>query len=493
MFFILTCFLTCVVAVSLALGRFPLGVPGQEAFFYRQGLQDVLRFSFVFLGLLNGVLLVFLGRENGRLPKWILVPAIAVLTVTLNMWLYRPLYFSWSSRLISTASSGVSCFFTRARTIEAVSSYPHQHFEFAAGGYAAAPTWGKRLTTYPPGLPLVYCLIHRVSSLPILQKKLIHIGKWENCEEFDIRQVVSPASLLPPAVLVNLIYLITLGIIPVLVYMLSREISEPETATWAAISSSLIPATQLFTTAEAILLVPVDLVIVWLGVAGLRRSSPWLMLSCGFMCGVAVFMSFTLLPVLLCVFLLICVRTADRYRVFLTLVSSWILGGLSVYLAGLVFSYDAVRMFWVAASNNAEFYEISGRRYFPSIPFNIAEFSVFCGIPWILMFSLSCYTSLRRWAETRSGKGGFRGAASLPLGTVFPPVVGLVIILMLLSGGTRGEVGRNWLCLMPIVIAASIAGRNTTPKEHIILGCLGVFSLLICSVFIEISFGYWDG
>jgi hypothetical protein len=102
-------------------------------------------------------------------------------------------------------------------------------------------------------------------------------------------------------------------------------------------------------------------------------------------------------------------------------------------------------------TNNQAFYEISGRGYFESLLYNCIEIVVFGGVVWSMLFITKCVREGRIMRR--------QGIAAVSDGGRLILIVGVTLGLLLLSGGARLEVGRNWMLLMPYLVlgAADVA------------------------------------
>ncbi len=63
------------------------------------------------------------------------------------------------------------------------------------------------------------------------------------------------------------------------------------------------------------------------------------------------------------------------------------------------------------------------------------------------------------------------------------------MVLLVVSGGSRGETGRTWMLYMSLMTAASACGLDT--RGFRILGVASLLVLLTLSALVEVSFGPW--
>jgi hypothetical protein len=120
------------------------------------------------------------------------------------------------------------------------------------------------------------------------------------------------------------------------------------------------------------------------------------------------------------------------------------------------------------------------REYAAWLVFDPLDLAIFLGVPLALALVVRTLRSLRAGAAGMSASAGdgFR------LGAV------LGLVLLIVSGQTRGEVGRIWIPIMPVLLAAAIArpgraeGDGPTAVEATVLALL----LAVCAVALRV---YW--
>ncbi len=112
------------------------------------------------------------------------------------------------------------------------------------------------------------------------------------------------------------------------------------------------------------------------------------------------------------------------------------------------------------------------RDYAVWLVFNPVDLSVFLGIPLALLLAH------RAWAATRRR---LSGDASPPATDRLAIAAAAGLFLLLLSGAVRGETGRIWIPLMPLLVAAAVGAaprageaepRSPTASEAALLGTL---------------------
>ena len=66
---------------------------------------------------------------------------------------------------------------------------------------------------------------------------------------------------------------------------------------------------------------------------------------------------------------------------------------------------------------------------------------------------------------------------------------GILLLAVLLSGGSRGEVGRTWMLLVPPLLAGAV--QDLEPGDFRVLGGACLATLLATSALLETSLGLW--
>jgi hypothetical protein len=121
------------------------------------------------------------------------------------------------------------------------------------------------------------------------------------------------------------------------------------------------------------------------------------------------------------------------------------------------------------------------RRYALWLAFDPLDFAVFVGIPVAVLAVV---------AVTLSARALLRGQAR-PLDRM-RVTAGTLFLLLVLSGTTRGEVGRIWIPLMPLALVAAVARARSeggegeagpTTQEALLLGLLLALHCLVIRTF----------
>jgi hypothetical protein len=161
---------------------------------------------------------------------------------------------------------------------------------------------------------------------------------------------------------------------------------------------------------------------------------------------------------------------------------SAILAGVAAAVAGLaafglpaLLGHDPARALFTALSIHREIYT-APRGYAVWLLFNPLDFALFVGVPVAVTGLLVLLRTLGRVV----GRAGADPINRFRLASL-AAVTGLLVL-----GVTRGEVGRIWIPLMPLVLVASLGGTSRPGRvESLVDGfLLGAFTLAMGSYWI---------
>lgn len=146
------------------------------------------------------------------------------------------------------------------------------------------------------------------------------------------------------------------------------------------------------------------------------------------------------------------------------------LGMAAVVGATLILGYDPVTSARIALAIHREVYT-EPRHYGLWLFFNPLDLAVFLSVP-LAMVVVARTAASARHLRTETGADRFRLAVAGGL------------ILLILAGVTRGEVGRIWIPLMPLCLAAAFDGRSAgeAPGPVVLLAGL----MAVCAVTIRV-------
>lgn len=333
--------------------------------------------------------------------------------------------------------------------------------------------WASHAATHPPGPVLFYRgLISVCEGTPILTSTLLDAQGHDPLN--PVRPPHTRAS--KAAALLGGLLLMLGGAAAAwpIASLAGRLAGDPLTGVRAGLLWLLLPGPMLFVPQfdQALTLLVAGVAAL---LAGATSSRPWLRAAAaGVLGGVAVYVSYGAAPMLLIAGLTALAagvhdRPSLRRAVTVAAVAAIVL--LTVTLLDRE-SMDAAR---IALRIHHTGYT-SVRDYSLWLGFNLLDLAVFLGIPLAVLWLEQATGSVRAVFEGRAeGTDRFTAATLLGLGALW------------LSGATRGEVGRIWLPLMPLLLVAAWTRRAGAPAtsrpEALLLGCLLAATCLVLRVY----------
>jgi hypothetical protein len=331
----------------------------------------------------------------------------------------------------------------------------------------------EHVRTHPPGLVIANWLIIRVlQRFPALSAA--GAGQIRPLRCTDLWLLEKPNSAAAGLGFAAFLPLILAALTIPLAYLLANEIMNEGSARLAAVLVATLPALLLFAPLA-------DQVLAFLSVAGLltlmlaiRTRYTSLFFASGLIMAVATFISLgslSLLPIAGILFITIVWATgrfgpgqvrwtrwggAFLFGFFLPWLLYWLLAGVAPWQ--------------IAKTALDQHYQLvtSRRDYGVWLGFNVVDLILFSGLPIIFGFTGAVIMAIKQTPKRRLNAAG---GVSLALA--------LIILLLLISGSTRGEVGRIWLFFMPLLaIAAATFLAGWLPGRRAALLLVGLQLLL---------------
>jgi hypothetical protein len=337
-----------------------------------------------------------------------------------------------------------------------------------------SPNWCGHCRTHPPGPVLFYWLgLKGVGQVPLsLQQTLAGILAGAP------RPDLSPAATIVASLGAHMILLSAAAVVFPL-YGLARRLAGQELALPLAALGTVVPALVLMSPEFDQLYGTLAAGLVYLGVRGLQAShnNLWWGFGAGLFFAFSTYWSFGMLILAAPLVLLLVAAMAGRvgWRLPRRAALSWLLGlslGSGLPWA-LLWSIGGFHLVSVLQTVRRE--QLGGitaiRPYDAWVVVNKLDFLQFLGLPLTVA---ALVTLVRRWR---------RGAFQLQNLNVFGLIFWVVLVLLDLSGTTRGEVSRVWIPLMPLaflgVFHAARLGQLTASHVHALLGAQFVICVLI--------------
>jgi hypothetical protein len=298
----------------------------------------------------------------------------------------------------------------------------------------------------PPGTLLFYMLFERLANLGA--NNLDPVQHMENLTTF--------ASLIWPIIS----YFV---VIPI--WILGKMIIDEDGAMTACLLYLSIPSVNLITLHLDQVIFPLLAVIpVALIALSYARRKTWLAILGGVAFYVAIYFSFGLLfvaVIIMMVFVVIFLKSPSMNRLlklrFLGITLASVV--ISDLLMRLFVHYDIATRYANALANhvNSRGWDFNIGTYMGASITNLAEFSVWLGIPIVIIFLGAIFSSTNQVMTDKK--------ISPYSGLAFALV--LIFILLLLFGQTKGETARLWMFLIPyicILAAGFIHSRRLSYK-----------------------------
>jgi len=250
-----------------------------------------------------------------------------------------------------------------------------------------------------------------------------------------------------------------------------RAGAEEPAAARAAVLWNLLPGPALMSPQfDQALALPVTAAAALMASAVVVRSKRGVFhaLATGVLAGISFYVSYgalAFLPIAASSALVLVVRERDDLRRAARAVALALLGAAAVVGLAVALGHEPLRAARTALAIHREMFT-EPRRYALWLAFNPLDFALFVGVPVAVLAAAGFVQSICALVR---GQGR-------PLDRM-KVTVGTLVLLLVLSGTTRGEVGRIWIPLMPVVLIAALARWNdreteTAKQEALILGLL---------------------
>ena len=328
---------------------------------------------------------------------------------------------------------------------------------------------GKHASTHPPG-PVLYfrALIALFDRSPALTRAVLQTGGFDEVNPRRPRPQHTPparAAALAGGLLVGFFCALTAWPIAALARLSGAD---PLEAARVSLLWALLPGPILMTPMlDQALCLPVAAAAACLAAAPVappaRAWRPAVL--AGILGGLAVLLSYGA-PVFLALggLAALAVAPSEARRRAVGLVALATAVTAAVWLLPACLGHRPLASLATALAIHRDEYTVP-RGYFLWLVFNPVDFALFLGVPVAVAWAVRTARSARR--EPRDGADRMRLATAL----------GLAVLL--LSGQTRGEVGRLWLPLMPVVLIAALARPGGPTRAEAITCAAGLAALAV--------------
>lgn len=350
-------------------------------------------------------------------------------------------------------------------------SYPERMPTFA----------GDHARTHPPGFPLIHWAVRETVGRWAALRTWV---RWNACPTLRVYGLTAEEVTSALALGVATPVVSAMATLPL--YALARKRGNVRDGLRAAALFALVPAAVLFAPQVDQLYPLLTGLILWAFLRGWEgRHAPWFLAS-GLLLSVATFLSLGLAAMGLWLGVYALTRwLAERPAPYLSwrqlvVAGLWVgLGSTSVWLiCRLAFGLDPIAVY---RTGMAQHYQIvtSGRRYALWAWYNLYDYAAFLGLP------LATALGARALASARCACSGFRGGGrQLDAAAIATAVTVLVLTL---SGTSRGEVARMWLFLLPPVILVGVSSlQHAGRRPFIWIASLQAASVLVFALYLDV-------
>ena len=469
--------------------RWAYAVPGNPARLWISALALSLYLLLAFAWIRHAT-----SRASSTWQHWVLLPALMLAVPLIQASLLalghsdilKPLFY----RTISPGASGV---FSVGSTIEYAGDFLRRY-------PTLMPTFPVHPQRYPPGLPLLFYLVRRLlETAPALADAIGFRLRLYQCHEPSLMRLsnatISTATLQMALPLVSGLTLLPL-------YRLAQRVGGRHTAAWTVALYPLVSSFALWS-ARWDQFYPLLAVTAWyLLHLGLTENRLFAVLAAGLTLSAASLLSFSVVALLLPmgIFAVLWVLAQPtEVRNLRSAVCSFL-----VFLFGLASPWVIYRLAF--GTGFLDIWRVSmsfhlglDRGHGTWLAYHLYDFFVFLGVPLALLFLVALVRAtyeLARYAAGRLSRPAL--CWCLPRPSVHPTLsaastltLGLALGLLVLdlSGTSRGEVARVWLFLTPfaaLVAAHGLALLHLGPRGRAVVAILLALQLLTFNAFLRV-------
>jgi methylthioxylose transferase len=465
--------LTLLVVLALRLRLLPLGIPGQWQWLYREvpipfGPGAALA---LVTCLLAAALTGWLLTRPQPLARYQI--ALALIVTTLACWvslagllLDRPMApVEVPAISVSTTAMGYYGYGKAAPDL-------HSAFRFFSGlPVSELPPAPGRVATHPPG-PFLFFYFGRqlLEAWPapvewlgnMLQRtwgltpEMLH-----GAARYYMMPNIQPGDMVPAALLALIISFLG-ALLPLPAYLLGRELLGAREGLVAALLAATVPSLISFTPSIDGVAALLACLAMALSVRAIGRGTWGAAVVAGLALTVAVFWTAGVGAIVIAIAVVALLFKPKNepgevaHRLSPIFSAAIIFGTTAIIFAVLKLTVDYNVIGNLLKISLQQRVEMIGRReYLPWLPMNLYDFALFMG-PFLITLVLAGISHVRRMPLLRSYLAG----------------LAVTLLLILLSGSTRGEVGRIWLFLMPLCGVAAVPMLTSVPRRETVMALM---------------------
>jgi len=261
-------------------------------------------------------------------------------------------------------------------------------------------------------------------------------------------------------------------------------IDSHKNALFGAVIACLIPSFHLFCDLPNIYFALFSLAIIYVNLIALKRNNAFISFFCGLLLSIALFFSMSFAVILFFIILISFLELKNQNKTqILRFIFLFSAGCLLPMIILLCFSYNTVEMLFLINKNNHEFYMLSSRGRYSAIGINLFELFLFAGVIWpILYFKAIPGFLLKNIPDI------FKNNRTLANNFTLASMI--TVVLLLISGGVRGEIARNGTLVMPLMIIVLPLYYKLTRKKFILLTICSLICFVLICWMMEVSFTF---
>ncbi len=346
--------------------------------------------------------------------------------------------------------------------------------------------FSSHMTTSPPGMPLTYYGANQVlTQAPFLTDQLGPPLRADQCHNY---RMISYSDAELSSAWLGMLTPLWGSLIALPLYRLGRRLYSEEAARWSVLWWPLIPAFLMFTPTPNTLYPCLTLIVLALLVKGILDQQVGWIFAAGLGVAILSFVHFTLLPI---VFFAGLFTLSDYFRRQKSdqlhwhwpfVMGAWFGAGLLLFWGGF-YLLSGVTL-WDIMDQALNAHLTLDRPYFPWLFLHLNDFFMFTGWPLTLLAGLGIWQIVRAWRHERF----------LTPGAVFAVSTLVTLLVIDISGTQRGESGRIWLFLSPILvlIASSVLSQTDSRNGKLITVVQAVMVVVMVGYLRVIGSGFSD-
>jgi len=480
-------------AVLLWLDWLPLGVPDQWEWLRRPMAVVPSLAAVVAVGAAIGAgVLVLAVLRSGRPPTQTIAAVLLAVILVASMVAAVALPASdpgfWASGALGVISDSAMGYYGQALLLSGVSDAFSYH-----SARVASSRLPDRVRTHPPGPLIFFYLLHQwIKHSPGVVDGVQTALAQRGITPAELHRVAAAVTQVPLSrrdaeIAVPIAFILgALGALVVLpTYGIGAVAFGRRTGLIAALLAGTVPSLLHFVPSIDGIGAVLGLTYLWLWMLAVRRAEVWLYVLAALGATVMLLWSFGYAILLVLAVIVAIPVWGQTYpdevgRHLRGVAWSFVVFAAVHQLLSSGLGYNILVALPASVAVHRQILAAAGRSYWPWLVMNLYDFVLFMGPALAVMSSVAIYVGLKqqRWP-------------ALPQGLV----IGLLVIvaLLLLSGSTRGEVGRIWVFLMLLAALAAadyvarLSGSKLVWLGASLIGLQVCFAIVVHATLVAVS------